>query len=186
MRFRMLLALPVLFCAALSARADSLFTFESTSPGTVFPVSSTVNGITLTVAAPGGGAVCNSNGLFSGLSGNVAIQGLCTKDFEGPLTLSFSQVISSLSFNFAVSNEAAPLLVQTMLDGTPGPVGLFFSSLPVGYSNGEGLATLSGSFNSVVLSTDAPFIAVDNDNVAATPTPEPGSLALLGTASLGA
>jgi hypothetical protein len=182
MRTRTLLPALVLLASSLTARADSVFNFESTPTFTPLPLTLTSSGITATFT--GSGAVCNVDGLFSTLSGNAIIQNLCLAGSGGPIGISFSQDLSSLSFDYATAGGPNTLTVDLFDAGALVGTDSFNSTDPAGYNNGEGLATLSGDFDQISLSTDGAVLALDNVDATpiTTPTPEPNSLLLLGTA----
>lgn len=167
-----------LLSASLAARADSVFNFESTPSYTELPLSITNNGLTATFT--GGGEVCNSGGLFGSLSGQVLIQGFCGSA-QGNLAVAFDKTLSSFSFNFA-SAYGVPLTVDFFENGTQ----VWQTSFTPGMGPifPEGVATGAGAFNSIELLSESP-IAIDNLQAVAA-TPEPSSLALLGTTVLGA
>ena len=85
-----------------AARA-TLFDFENIAAGTPFPFSDAVNGLTANFS--GQASVCNTGGIFVTLMGNTSIQQFCNNpangDQTGPLRISFSSDLSSVSFNFA-------------------------------------------------------------------------------------
>jgi hypothetical protein len=162
----------------------ALFDFEAIAAGTALPFSDTVNGLTATFT--GSASVCAAGGLFVTLSGNVEIQDLCNNpangDQTGPLGISFSDDLSSASFDFATAGVAGTLTVQAFESGNLVSTSVFDTTIPPGGFSGEGLASIAGIFNSLTL-TSASFLAVDNISTPA--VPEPASLALLGTALAG-
>ena len=185
-----------LVCASLLAlgtasRADSLFTFESTPINTAIPLTLTNSG--LSASFSGSASVCGSSGLFSGLSGNVLIQNLCSTNASGPISIALSGNVSALSFNFGTAGGPSTLSANLFENGSLVGSRTFVSTLPTGFFNGEGLASLSGTFNSVTLSLPAGnSLALDNFDAVVAPTaiPEPstviecltGSVAFLGLA----
>ncbi len=167
------LGLSLLTLGSIPASADSIFNFESTPSGTKFPLSLTNNGITASFV--GSASVCASGGLFATLSGNVAIQSLCGLGQSGPLSIAFSKNLSALSFDFATAGGPGSLSVKLFENGVGVGSQIFNSVDPAGRLNGEGFASLSGTFNSVTL-TGNTFLAADNLDAVATVTPEPATI----------
>jgi hypothetical protein len=161
----------------------AVFNFENIAAGTPLPFTETINGLSATFT--GNASICNSGGLFVTLSGNVSIQQFCGPNTEtGPLRISFSEDLSSVSFNFATVGGANSLTVEALENGTPVSTSSFSSSIPPGQFADEGLASLSGIFNMLVLTGGSgALLAIDN---VSTPTvPEPASLAMLGAGLAG-
>jgi hypothetical protein len=167
-------------CSSL-VRGDSVFDFESDTAGTPTTFTDTIDGLSATFSSSHdpGGFVVDSAGLpapFATLSGNVlgdpGLLGLGNLT----LTVTFSVDVSSISLNFAV-NAFSP---------TAFTLNAFDSGIPVGSATAtgsipKGSISFSGAdFDSVTLSTPAPFFAVDDIAVTATVIPEPGGLAAIG------
>jgi hypothetical protein len=161
----------------------ALFNFENIAAGTPLPFTETINGLSATFT--GNASICNSGGLFVTLSGNVAIQQFCGPNTEtGPLGISFSEDLSSVSFNFATVGGANSLTVEALENGAPVSTSTFNSSIPPGQFADEGFVALSGIFNMLVL-TGGGGALLAIDNVSTPAVSEPGSIALLGAALAG-
>jgi hypothetical protein len=82
---------------------SALFDFENTPVRTSLPFADTVNGLTANFS--GQAPVCNTGAFFATLMGNTTVQQFCNNpangDQTGPLGISFSSDLSSVSFNFA-------------------------------------------------------------------------------------
>jgi hypothetical protein len=155
----------------------AVFNFENIPAGTPLPFTETINGLSATFT--GNASICNSGGLFVTLSENVSIQQFCGPNTEtGPLKISFSEDLSSVSFNFATVGGANSLTVEALANGTPVSTSTFNSSIPPGQFADEGFAALSGIFNMLVLTGGGALLAIDNISTPA--VPEPASLGLLG------
>jgi hypothetical protein len=156
----------------------AVFNFENIAAGTPLPFTETINGLSATFT--GNASICNSGGLFVTLSGNVSIQQFCGPNTEtGPLKISFSEDLSSVSFNFATVGGANSLTVEALANGTPVSTSTFNSGIPPGQFADEGFAALSGIFNMLVLTGGGgALLAIDNISTPA--VPEPASLGLLG------
>jgi len=162
----------------------ALFNFEDIAAGTPLPFSDTVNGLTATFT--GNASVCAVGGLFVSLAGNAEIQELCAAGNQtGPLGIGFSSDLSSVSFDFATVAGAGTLTVEALENGTPVSTSTFNSTVPPGnFSNGEGLASISGIFDALTLTGGAgALLAIDNISTPA--VPEPASIALLSAALAG-
>jgi hypothetical protein len=167
------------------ATADSIFTFETNSQGQTGPFTDTVGGLSATFT--GQASVCNITGLgFVMLSGNALIQDFCVAGQSGPLSVSFSGNLSSISLDFATAGGAGTLTLNAFENGAAAGTSTFSSSVPPAGFDGEGLASFSGLFNSLTL-TSSDVLALDNVDAAlastTTGTPEPSSI---GAAGLGA
>jgi hypothetical protein len=169
--------------ALLPAAAQAtLFDFENIAAGTPFPFSDTVNSLTANFS--GQASVCNTGGIFVTLMGNTSIQQFCNNpangDQTGPLHISFSSDLSSVSFNFATVGGNSTLAVEALENGTPVSTSSFSASIPPGQLVDEGFASVFGTFNMLVLTGGGgALLAIDNINTRAL-APEPASLALLG------
>jgi hypothetical protein len=163
-----------LFVNTQSAHAGSLFTFESNAPNTATPFTDNVSG--LSAAFGGKASVCDSQGIFQSLSGNVLVQGLCGPSTEsGPLSASFPGNLTSINLDFGTAGTTGTLTLTAFENDTEVGSANFTSILPSGQANGEGSASFSGSFNRVMLSSDS-LLAIDNIN-AQTTAPEPSTIA---------
>jgi hypothetical protein len=180
--------IPLAMLASATANADAIFDFQNVAAGTVAPLTTTVNGLTASVSGPI--SVCNVAGAnFATLSGNALIQGFCTPGQLGAVTIGFSSNLSSVSLDFATAGRpSAPFTLQAFENSSLVGSSTFTSSVPPGNApNGEGVASFSGLFNSIVLNTvgatpgsqGGPF-AVDNVNAitATAGVPEPASLSM--------
>jgi hypothetical protein len=174
----------VMAAALVPAAAQAtLFDFENIAAGTPLPFSDTVNGLTANFS--GQASVCNTAGIFVTLMGNTSIQQFCNNpangDQTGPLRISLSSDLSSVSFNFATSGGDSTLTVEALENGNPVSTSTFNSSIPPGQLVDEGFASVSGTFNMLVLTGGAgALLAIDNINTPA--VPEPASIGLLGAA----
>jgi hypothetical protein len=170
----------ILMAAAVAPAAAQAvtFDFEANTPGTTTPFTDTVGGLSATFT--GQASVCASGGLFHTLTANVLIQDLCVINQSGPLGVSLYSDLSTASFDFATAGGVASLTVQAFENANLVSTSTFTSSVPPGFFNGEGLASVTGTFNRLVL-TSADILAIDNIN--ATPqtgVSEPASMSLLG------
>jgi hypothetical protein len=172
----------ILMAAALApATAQAVtFDFEANTQFTTTPFTDTVGGLSATFT--GEASVCGAiPQIPPPLTGNVLIQNLCVTGQSGPLGVSLSSDLSSASFDFATVVGAASLTVGAFENANLVSTSTFTSSVPSGFSVGEGLASVTGTFNRLVL-TSASGLAIDNLN--ATPqvagVPEPASMSLLG------
>jgi hypothetical protein len=172
-----------------AAAQATLFDFENIASGTVItdatPLIDTVGGLTATFT--GSASVCASGGLFVSLTGNVEVQELCTAGNQtGPLKISFSSDLSSVSLDFATVAGPGALTVQALENGTAVSTSTFNSTVPPGNSNGEGFASVFGTFDMLVLTGGSgALLAIDNISTPAAAAPEPASIALLGAGLAG-
>jgi hypothetical protein len=179
----------VMAAALVPAAAQAtLFDFENIAAGTPTPFSDTVDGLTANFS--GQASVCNTGGLFVTLMGNASIQQFCNNpangDQTGPLGISFSSDLSSVSFNFATLGGDSTLTVETLENGNPVSTSTFIASIPPGQLFDEGFASIAGTFNMLVLTGGSgALLAIDNISTPAAATPEPASIALLGAALAG-
>ena len=169
----------VMAAALVPAAAQAtLFDFENIAAGTPLPFSDTVNGLTANFS--GQASVCNTGAFFQTLMGNTSIQQFCNNpangDQTGPLGISFSSDLSSVSFNFATFGGDSTLTVEALENGNPVSTSTFNSSIPPGQSVDEGFASVFGTFNMLVLTGGSgALLAIDNISTPA--VPEPASFA---------
>jgi hypothetical protein len=177
------LSLALVFSGVRSANADAIFNFEAIAPTTSTPFTDTVNGLSATFG--GQASVCNpgiSGVSFQSLSGNVLIQqSLCGSSSEsGPLTITFSSSLTGISLNFGTAGGTGSLILAAFEEAASVGTASFPSTLSAGQFNGEGIASFSGTFNRLTLTSSRP-LALDNINATTgtAPVPEPASLATL-------
>jgi hypothetical protein len=160
------------------------FNFEDIPPFTPTPIMETVGGLTATFT--GKASVCDTGGVFVGLTGNVLIQDFCNDpaagDQTGPLTISLPVGLdNSVSLDFATVPGAGTLTVEAFEGGNLVSTSIFDTTIPPMRSFGEGVALVSGPFDMLVLTGSGnTLLAIDNVS-----TPEPASIALLGTGLAG-
>lgn len=170
---------PAFLCAA--ANASTIFNFDNVTLGTETNFTNTVNGLSANFSSsadPGGFVVFPS--IFATLTGNVlGDPGPAGKD-NLSLDVSFSQVLSSLSLDFATADFNTPSQFtvsaydNSTYVGSISAAGMFIT----GSKFPEAAIDFSGAaFNNVVISSTAPDFAVDNLN--ATVAPEPSAWVLL-------
>jgi PEP-CTERM motif len=169
-----------------AAAQATLFDFENIMAGTPFPFSDTVDG--LTAKFSGQASVCNTATFLKTLMGNTSVQQFCNNpangDQTGPLSISFSSDLSSVSFNFATFGGDSTLTVQALENGNPVSTSTFNASIPPGRAVDEGFASVFGTFNMLVLTGGSgALLAIDNISTPA--VPEPASIAVLGAALAG-
>ncbi len=191
MPLRFLFLVFVCYCNTFAA---SLFTFDNDAPDSYTPFSDVDNGMTAIFTSngdPGGFSLTPYQS--ASLSGNVLFQ-------PGPagldnlaLQIGFSQPIAAIALNFAINGPATQAITLTALQGTTAVGSVTgLGSVTSGALFPEGLLTFSfaGSFDNVVLDSEALDFAIDN--VAVTPAgsapvvPEPSTMSLLGVAAMAA
>ena len=180
MRLRAKAGFAIVMAAVLAPAAAQavIFDFEANTPGTTAPFTDTIGGLSATFT--GEASVCASSGLFVTLTGNVLIQDLCMLNQSGPLGVSFSSNLSSASFDFATAGGPATLTLQAFENASLVATSTFDSADPPGFFNGEGLASITATFNRLVI-TSTDLLAIDNLNAAPqAQIPEPTSIAVLG------
>ena len=177
-----LLSAAGLTLATLSASASPIvFNFDSDTTGISNP-SDTVGGLTLSVF--GAGTVCDVSEVgFASISGNALITDFCGGTF-GATIMVFSSSLSSLTFDYAVS-DTDPVGFLYLLDGNfVGTGSLAFT--PGAPPSFEGSQTITGTFDAVLFDTGNSESDYALDNLSATvATPEPSSITLLSTGILG-
>ena len=168
-----------------AAAHATLFDFENVALGTTTNFTDTVGALSVTFT--GSASVCAAGGLFVTLAGHVEAQELCNNPANGaqtgPLGISFSSDLKGVTFDFAtlelVPGTPGSLTVQAFENGNLVSTTVFNSTVPSGHPGGEGVASITGTFNRLVLTGDTSdtLLAIDNIN---TGVPEPTSIALLG------
>jgi hypothetical protein len=166
------------FCAM--GRATTVFNFDNDLQGTSTSFTDTVSGVSATFSSPGNPGVYSVQpSFFATLTGNVL-----ASPNSASLNISFSTNLSAITLLFATGDFTTPSPVTlsayegNTLVGSNTLAGMFLA----GFIFPEGKIAFSGAnFNSVVLSSPAVGLAIDNVVVApGTATPEPGSEWLLG------
>ena len=169
-----------------AAAHATLFDFENIALGTATNFTDTVGGLSATFT--GSASVCAAGGLFVTLAGHVEAQELCNNPANGaqtgPLGISFSSDQSSVSFDFAtvelVPGTPGALTVQAFENANLVATSVFNSTVPPGHPGGEGLASITATFNRLVLTGDTSDTLLAIDNISTPAVPEPTSIALLG------
>lgn len=181
MKLRILELLLAAGAFAITAPADTVFTFDTDSLGTATTFTDTVNGTSATFSSsadPGGFSVQPS--FFDTLTGNVLGDPGPAGATDIALNVAFSQNLSALSFNFATADFVfpSPLDVNAYENGTLVGTVESLGSFITGFTFPEGKIAFNGAtFNSIQISSLAPEFAVDN--IAVTPTPEPRQIVFL-------
>jgi len=181
---KMLATASLLFAISRILRADTIFNFDSATLGTTTTFSEAESGLAATFSSPIANgfeiAPASGNG-FNTLTGNVLESpGPTLAGAFAPLTISFSQNATGLSMDFATVGPDA-LILDAFENSTFVGQASDHGSIPPGNFYPEGTLSFDGSlFNSVTLSTDSPYFAIDNLDVRTTGVPEPSSAALLG------
>ena len=174
----LLMSAGLLLAGPYTAKAD-FFDFEANAPNTAAPFTDTVSGLSATFG--GSASVCNSFGLFQSLSGHVLIQGFCGPATQsGPMSLSFSSNLTRVAFNFATVGGPGIITLAAFEGMTAAGGANFTSAAPSGFLNGEGLASFSGTFDRLTI-TSSELLALDNVNAQTNvaPAPEPSLFALV-------
>lgn len=168
---------------AMTASADTVFTFDTNALGTATAFTDTVNGLSATFSSsadPGGFEIQPS--AFETLTGNVLGDPGPAGATNIALKVDFSHDLSAITLNFATADFVAPspfvlsAYENANLVGTAESTGMF---LP-GFTFPEGEIAFAGAtFNSIQVSSLAPEFAVDN--IAVVAAPEPRAFVLLAT-----
>jgi len=184
-------AATLLAIASPAHASVATFDFENQNIGTETPFSLTNNGVTATFASTGddpsgfGGAfgiVANFGSTYKRMSGDFLSVG-SARISNDPLTITFSQAITSFSFDFALDDPGSTTTTLAFTTDAGGS-GAQSGSLDPNFRYPEGLLSFSGSpFTSITFSSAAFDFQMDNLQVttaAAAAVPEPASLLLLG------
>lgn len=164
MRFWAHAAIASLCLAAPFASAESIYNFDNVAPGTNLPLALSVNGLTATFG--GGAAVCTAAGfsgnMFIGLTGNALMQGFCQAAASGPVTMSFSQSLSKLTFVVAENGaDPQPIVVTYLNRGVAVKTQTVTPVVPANSVSPEASITYSGTFDTILISS-AGLLALDN------------------------
>ena len=184
---RAVLAFAFVVSTVGAARA-SVIDFQTVAIGTTDPFAVTVGTTTATFSSA---AVFSIGSTFmSNMSGHILLD---ADAVISPLFVSFDQGLSDISLNFALNtaNAATLFTLQAFSGGIGGTLvgsAALAGTVPSGFSFPEGLIGFSGAvFDTVRLSTTVQDFAIDNVSFTPAPAavPEPASLLLLGTGTLG-
>jgi hypothetical protein len=168
--------------AASPLRAQT-FDFESTADGTPIPFGVALGGLTATFSSPDGNVYfVDALPVFTTLTG----QYLLDDDQGGQrLLVAFSRPLTSITLDFALGGSPATASLAAIRGATL--VGSVTApAVPQLVTNApEGVLTFAGGpFDSVIIESSGPSIAVDNIAVrqarVESTVPEPAPLALLG------
>ena len=184
----------VLAVGAISAtaKAATIFNFDTDNLGTSTTFTDTVNGLSATYSSnadPGGFVIYSS--MFETLTGNVlGDPGPAGQDGLS-LDIAFNGELNAIELNFATADFTTPspltltAFQNTQQLGSTTSTGMFLN----GFVFPEGEIAFDGAnFNNVVISSTAPDFAVDNITVVSSNTgvssvPEPDPLSLIGIGS---
>ncbi len=164
MRFWAQAAIASLCLAAPLASGESIYNFDNITPGTNLPLALSVNGLTATFG--GGAAVCTATGIsgniFVGLTGNALMQGFCQQASNGPVTMSFSQSLSKLTFAVAVNGaDPVPVVVTYLNHGVAVNTQTVIPAVPANSVSPEASISYSGTFDTILINS-AGLLAIDN------------------------
>jgi len=184
--FRILVAALVL-CSVLGVSPwlshAAVFNFDTDTVGTGTTFTDSDSGVSATFSSTGdpGGFTVQPTFFFT-LTGNVLYDPGPAGLNDIPLSITFSQPVSSIQLNFALNTGDAsiPLVANFSNGGSTSATG----TIPIlpGDSSPEGILTASFAtpFTEVTLTTAAADMAVDNITVTTAAVPEPITLLLLG------
>lgn len=164
MRFWAYTAIASLCLAAPFASAESIYNFDNVAANTNLPLALSVNGLTATFG--GGAAVCAAAGfsgnMFIGLTGNALMQGFCDAAANGPVTVSFSQSLSKLTFAVAVNGaDPVPVVVTYLNRGVAVKTLTITPVVPANSVSPEATVAYSGTFDTILISSSR-LLAIDN------------------------
>jgi hypothetical protein len=180
-----LAAAAVLAAAAAKPAAAQTYSFDlgggyfDSTPATI----TSQNGYTVTFSssqdgANGGFYVGNNSGLFTSLGAEVLVDPGLGGD---TLTLTFSQAITGLSFNFGVADLLALNGDDTLTVSDGSTTTQFNAAL----QNGDLYPTGSAAFSDLAGFTTVSITAPEEFIIGLTDVPEPASVAMLGAGLLG-